>query len=88
MTEHEAISILKRITTTGNRTKAISKAVETLKRNEPIKPYGIVKLAESDHLIGSCGNCHKPVLSTESYCPKCGQKVGWYDEESTEVTAD
>lgn len=77
MTNNEAISVLNRIVTSGNRLKAISMGVRALKKEEPVNPTFQLKLPDNGLKIANCGVCHKTVLEIESYCPSCGQRIKW-----------
>lgn len=80
MTEKEAIAVLNRIVTSGNRLKAISMGVRALKRDVPNKiTYKVKDPLTGLKWLGKCPVCSKGVMSGESYCPNCGQRISWND---------
>jgi len=70
-----------------NRNIETENAIETieqaLKRNEPMKfKTKHVKVSIDDYRIDDfCPTCDKELYTTSNYCPNCGQRLDWSDEE-------
>lgn len=80
MTEREAIGVLNRVVTSGNRLKAISMGIRALKRDEAYKiTYKIKDPLTGLKWLGKCPVCEKGVMSPENYCSNCGQRLSWDD---------
>ena len=85
MTESEAISVLNMIETHGALpTMAKAKSIEALEKQIPIKPMISYDERVKENWC-SCGVCAfgfgwKRTVHYK-YCPDCGQKLDWSDEE-------
>ncbi len=51
--------------------QALDYAIELAKRDEAIKPT----------FYGNCSICGKYMAKGWSFCPECGQRLDWNDEE-------
>lgn len=70
---------------------AINKSfiVDAIKRAMASKPKNIITLSkpcacgccDMDYSAGECPNCHEDVHEFETFCPDCGQKLKWSDED-------
>ncbi len=82
MNEREAIEIIKNTRIKLGRAngkdlinQAFNIAIEALEKQAPKKPNGF---------NSECWDCGEFLLSSQdqpSYCPSCGQKIDWSEEE-------
>lgn len=54
---------------------------ELIARDKPMKPEYISLLTNPPQHKVICGVCTKRLLNHCKYCPHCGQKIKWSDEE-------
>lgn len=91
MTAEEAVEIL-----TGNFGKCPSDclshcekcleeadklAIEALEKQMPKKPNNIGRFDSFDVRHCNCPRCGGGINSDQRWCPNCGQKIDWEDEE-------
>ena len=87
MTENEAISVLNMIETHGALpTMAKAKSIEALEKQIPKKP--IIKhintseaATEIEYTCSVCGTNFVELTSCMEWCPYCGNKIYWSDED-------
>lgn len=88
MTAEKVISLLNRIIDedghlyTDDARTALFLSVDYIQKEIPMEPkavYTVVKpIAITDF---RCGFCAKVVNNTYTYCPNCGQKIKWEEED-------
>lgn len=57
---------------------------ETLKKiqfNIPQQPFLRKKYGKNARYDGICPSCHKSVFPRYKYCPDCGQRLDWGDDD-------
>ena len=64
----------------------INDALELLKAQEPVEPYGQYSVHTGTKYI-VCGACEKPLCMMKDsyrpkYCPECGRMVKWHANET------
>ena len=56
---------------------------QALKRNEPMKVDLETILSIRNSFFYNCPKCGKPLRRYYNYCPDCGQKLDWSNDEKT-----
>lgn len=86
MTEQEAINVFKGFKFTPREMKAVAMGIEALEKQIPKKPIQLKGYKKpcfcpicipSDNTFVKCSYEH----DTYNYCPMCGQRIDWGNEE-------
>ena len=87
LTNIEAISAIKNnMPTKGTYTiltEALGMAIEALGKEKPME-YSLKSYKDEDGWVTGyyiCSACEKQIHHAHKYCPTCGQKIDWSEEE-------
>ena len=61
---------------TGEHIKSIEIAIQALEKQIPMKPK-----TDDRYVMYICPWCNDFIKVNHNYCPNCGQKLDWSDEE-------
>ena len=86
LTSHDTVTFsLEGLGETKFTTKEIAECVfEALDKQIAIKPiemFFVEKPLGGVYRMRKCGNCNEVIPPKVNYCPNCGQKIDWSDDE-------